>query len=412
MSLSEADVVIVGAGAAGIAAAKRLASAGLSFVVCEARSRVGGRAWTVRDRGPFPFDLGCGWLHSADINPWTRIAEAEGLNVDRSAPPWQRSALENSFSAAEQREYHAAIREFYEKLDEAVEAGGPDRSLAAFLVPGGKWNARFDSISTYINGVELGSVSLVEYGRYEDTETNWRVMEGYGAAMERYAAGLPLAFDCAVRTIDHAGSRVKLVTSRGDIAARGVIVTVSTALIAEETIRFVPALPEKVRAASNLPMGLADKLFLSLAPGNEFPKDSRLFGKIYPSGAATYHLNPFGRPLIEAYFGGKLARELEAGGEAAFGDFAVEDLVSLIGSDFRAKITPLAASAWERDPFARGSYSYARVGHADERAVLAAPVNGRLFFAGEATSRGSFSTAHGAYETGLRAAEEVLRAFS
>jgi monoamine oxidase len=163
-------------------------------------------------------------------------------------------------------------------------------------------------------------------------------------------------------------------------------------------------------AAQNLPLGLADKLFLSLERAEEFEKDSRLFGATDRTATATYHLRPFGRPQIEVYFGGRCAADLEASGENAFFDFAVSQLVGLLGSKFAQRVKQIRIHRWRADPFARGSYSYAIPGMADRRAVLAAPVDGRLFFAGEACSRADFSTAHGGWETGITAAEQVLHA--
>src|SRR5262249_44915041 len=117
---------------------------------------------------------------------------------------------------------------------------------------------------------------------------------------------------------------------------------------------------------------------------------------------------PFGRPLIEGYFGGRLARDLEAGGEAAFATFAADEVASLLGEGIRKRLHPIAASAWARDPYARGSYSHALPGHADARRTLAEPVDARLFFAGEACSVHDFSTAHGAYRTGIAAADAAV----
>jgi monoamine oxidase len=155
-------------------------------------------------------------------------------------------------------------------------------------------------------------------------------------------------------------------------------------------------------------LGLADKLFLSLENAEEFEKDSRLFGATDRTATATYHLRPFGRPQIEVFFGGTLAAELEQAGERAFFDFSVSELTGLLGSAFSLRVKPIHIHRWAADPFARGSYSYARPGMADCRAKLAASVNNRLFFAGEACSPGDFSTAHGGWITGVAAAEQVL----
>jgi monoamine oxidase len=122
----------------------------------------------------------------------------------------------------------------------------------------------------------------------------------------------------------------------------------------------------------------------------------------------SYHLRPFGQPCIEGFFGGSFAQALEDAGEGALAAAAVDEIAALLGNDFRRKLKPLAGSRWAHDPFARGSYSHALPGHARDRAVLAVPVEGRLFFAGEATSPNFFSTAHGARDSGERAAGEAL----
>ncbi len=137
--------------------------------------------------------------------------------------------------------------------------------------------------------------------------------------------------------------------------------------------------------------------------------EARLIGSTDRAATGSYHLRPFGRPLVEGYFGGRLAHELEQEGEAAFLQFARDEFASVFGSDVRKRLHLVAVSAWGADPFARGSYSYAQVGKADARAALAQPVDGRLFFAGEACSARDFSTAHGAYATGVAAAEAVIR---
>jgi monoamine oxidase len=201
-------------------------------------------------------------------------------------------------------------------------------------------------------------------------------------------------------------------SGKGAMTADAVIVTIPSTLIAREAIAFTPALPDKLAAAAALPLGHDDKLFLSLAQSDEFEKDSRLFGRTDRAGTGAYHMRPFGRPLIECYYGGSLAEDLERGGPQAFFEFAKEELVNLLGSDFAKRIAPVAEHSWGIDPFAGGAYSYAKPGYADCRTVLAAPVDGRLFFAGEACSVDDFSTAHGAYLTGIAAADDVLKCMS
>jgi len=409
MPISDVEVVIVGGGAAGIAAARRLHDAAVDCLLIEARARLGGRSWTVTDDSGFALDLGCGWLHSADRNPWLKVAEEQGAGIDRTPPPWMRHGLDIGFSPAEQEEFDEASAQFFARLEQAAREE-TDVSGAAALEPCNRWNALINAISTYISGAEWDRVSAKDFDRYDQTGINWRVVEGLGTVIRNYAAGLPHKLDCRVAKIDHRGKRVRIETDKGLIAADQVIITIPSSLLAKERIAFAPALPQKTHAALGLPLGLDNKLFIGLERAEEFDHDVRVFGHTDRAATGVYHLRPFGRPQIEAYFGGPLAWELEAHGDGAFFDHAVTELTGLFGNDFRRRLKPLCLHRWGADPFSLGSYSYAQPGFADCRQELAAPVDERLFFAGEACSTEDFSTAHGAWHTGVRAAGEVMAA--
>jgi monoamine oxidase len=414
MSLpSEVDIAIIGAGAAGLGAAHALKDSPLSVIVLEARDRVGGRGYTIMAAPDVIFDIGCGWLHSADKNSFVKIAEQLNFEIDKSHPPWREQTFGDVFPQKERAEFIEALEAFHDRAEEAAKSGR-DSAASLYLDPGNRWNPMIDAISTYVNGSELDSVSIIDTYAYEDTEINWRVRRGYGALMAAYGARGPLALNTQVTLIDHSGKRVRIETSQGALTARKVIVTVPTNLIADQTIRFHPALPVKVDAAAGLPLGLADKVMLALDEPQEskgaLPKDGNLRGATMRSAMGTYHLRPFGQPCIEGFFGGRFALALEDAGDGALAAQAIDEIVGFLGNDFRRKLKPLAESRWAHDPFARGSYSHALPGHAGKRAVLAAPVDGRLFFAGEATSPNFFSTAHGARDSGERAAKEVLAA--
>ena len=268
MPRSDVDVVVVGGGAAGIAAARRLREAAIDCLIVEARPRLGGRAWTVIDESGYGLDLGCGWLHSADRNPWVKIAQEQGAEIDKSRPPWARRSLGVGFPPAEQQDFQAAMNAFFTRLEGAAESAG-DAPAGNFLEPGCRWNGLINALSTYISGAEWDRVSAKDFDRYHDTGVNWRVVKGYGALIRTCGENLPAELDCAVRAIDHRGKRLRIETAKGTIAADQVIVTIPSTLIAAERLLFTPALPEKTEAARGLPLGLADKLFCrSNAPRN------------------------------------------------------------------------------------------------------------------------------------------------
>lgn len=399
------DVLVIGAGAAGLGAARTLHDAGIRVAILEARNRVGGRAFTANHG--WPLDMGAGWLHSADRNPLVHLAESLGFAIDRSTPPWQKANDQPDFPRAEQREFRKAMDAFFERLETAPRQP-EDLPASTLLEPGNRWNPMIDAVSTYVNGTELDGLSVKDFDNYHNTEVNWRVERGYGALMEKIAEGLTIFFKHLVQEIDHSGETMRVTTAAAQFSAARVIVAVPTNVIASGVLAFTPALPDKLNAAAHLPLGHDNKLFLSLDGAEEFEVDSRIYGRSETSATASYHIRPFGRPLIEAYFGGRLAHELEAQGLEGFARFAIDQLAATLGDGIRKRLKPIAVSSWSSDPYAGGSYSHALPGHWDKRAVLAAPVGAKLYFAGEACSAHDFSTVHGAWITGVEAARAIL----
>ena len=350
------------------------------------------------------FDLGCGWLHSADKNSFVEIAEQLDFEIDKTRPPWREQAFDKAFPPRERADFIEALDEFYDRAEEAagrLAKSGRDSAANICLEPGNRWNPMIDAISTYINGCELDQVSLLDMDAYEDTDINWRVRRGYGALMAAYGAHCPLALNMqghADRSFRQARADRDLAghadgrqgdRHRADQSDRRRGDSLSSGPARESRRRARPAARPRRQgdAGAGSAGGRCRRTAICAAP------------PCAPRWAAI-HLRPFGQPCIEGFFGGRFAQQLEDAGHGALAAQAIDEIVALLGSDFRRKLKPLAESRWAHDPFARGSYSHALPGHAGERAVLAAPVDGRLFFAGEATSPNFFSTAHGARDSG------------
>jgi monoamine oxidase len=403
--VADADVVIVGAGAAGIGAARRLVAAGKSVLIVEASDRIGGRAWTLNVDG-MALDLGCGWLHSAERNPWTRIADETGFAIDRTPTSWGEQYRDLGFTPAEQQAAGAA----YEAFDRSLRETPPPSDRAAdALPPQGPWNCYIDALSSYINGAGLATLSVADYLAYDDaaSDTNWRLPAGYGTLVSASLPRCAVRLSTPVRAIDLDARDVRLRTDRGDIFAPAAIVTVSTVVLAGGKVRLPSALDDHLHAATQLPLGLADKLFLGFDDPS-IPADSHLIGNPRRADTGSYYLRPFGRPVIECFFGGSGAAALEHEGLDGAAAFAVDELAVLLGSAVRKRLRLIAGSAWKRADGFGGSYSHALPGCHGARATLAQPHDGRLFFAGEACSTTDFSTAHGAYQTGIAAADAIL----
>jgi monoamine oxidase len=408
---TEVDIVIVGGGAAGIAAARRLDNSGLSTLLLEASARLGGRAWT-HEIGGFPLDLGCGWLHSADRNPWSCIAEAGNFAIDRREAAWGSQYADLGFPERKQRAAKKAIADWQDRLPTLICTS----DCAGDALPSdGEWNAYIRAICGFGSGVGPDHMSARDYLTYDlaCTYRNWRLLAGYGTLI---ATSLPTStaarLATPVQTIAEHQQGLVVTTPAGSVLARAVILTVSTNILAGNSIDLPSRLDPWRHAASRLPLGNNEKLFLQLDGETPFMSETHLIGDPYDSQTCDYYIQPFGWPVIECYLGGDSAKVVAQQGIVAGFDLAIEQLVKLMGSDIRPNLKPLAASDWSRLDRIGGAYSYALPGQSDARHLLAQPWQDRIFFAGEATHPHDFSTAHGAHDSGVRAAEEVIAVLS
>jgi monoamine oxidase len=403
------DAVVVGAGAAGLVAARHLVQAGLAVRVLEARHRVGGRAWTEQDTFGAPIDRGCAWLHSADRNPWTQYARQHGFTVIERSPDWQQWIGRERVSP----ERRARLDADWDRAEQAIAAAaraGHDVPASGVLPPDLEFRPLFDAIMSWMMGVDTPNLSTADFAASEDTDVNWAVREGLGAVVASVAHGLDVALDCPATVIDWSGARVCVATARGILECRAVVVTVPTTLLARGEPRFTPSLPvEYTEAFAGLPLGVANKVFFEFTPG-ALPLEGMVNVVANATAARTVSVTvrPAGHELLLAYFGGDYARELEAQGglEAA----AREELVRLFGADLGRRIRRSTATAWVGDPWARGSYSAARPGFAHCRKVLARPVAERVFFAGDACTIDTFGAIHGAWASGAESARRLVAA--
>ena len=230
------------------------------------------------------------------------------------------------------------------------------------------------------------------------------------------AASLPrpvnLLLATPIRAIALDRTGVILTTPGGPVRARAAILTVSTAVLASGAIGLPRGLDAWRSAAAGLPLGRNEKVFLEIADDKLFDPETHALGDPRDPRTGSYYIRPFGRPVIECFLGGDGARVVEEAGQVAAFAHATDQLAALFGSHVRRALRPLVVTSWTRDAHIGGAYSSALPGHAAARADLARPYENRLFFAGEATHPFDFSTAHGAYHSGIRAAEEAMAALA
>jgi len=405
------DVVVICAGAAGTGAARGLVEAGLKVLVLEALPRIGGRAFTQKAAGSV-VDLGCGWLHSADRNPWVGLAGEIGFDVDRGPSAWGDQFRDLGFTQSEREDAYLA----FERWTKRVATNPPHSDVAADAIdPADGWTSYLQALSGYISGDELERISCKDYAAYDEasTDLNWRVPAGYGTLV---SAAMPaqaiVSLSTPIEAIALEGRRIEVKTASGAVRAKAVIVTTSTNVLAGDSIRWPSALDTWRQAAQRLPLGWNEKLFFEITGSAPFEDETHLIGDPRDASTGSYYIRPFGQPVIECYLGGAGARLVaDEGSEAVFAR-ATDQLVRLFGGDIRRNLRPLIASDWARTASIGGAYSHALPGQADARIALAKPFDERVFFAGEATDTTDFSTAHGALQSGQRAAREVIAALT
>ena len=402
------DVAVIGAGAAGLAAARELRESGLTVALLEASHRIGGRAYTEEVAPGVFFDLGCHWMHSASRNPFVALADHHGFHYRKET--WSRAMYlgDRWATPAEQDQRADHFDRVYETIDRLADQDA-DMAVLEVTPRESRWSALFDYWFSIVNSVDPDQCSVRDVSRYLDTYENWPLREGYGNLLARVAADQPVTLNCKVERIEHGHTLLRLHTTQGVLVARRVLVTVSTGVLNAGDILFDPPLPDwKQTAIAALPLGNHNRICLHL-DGNPFGDDHpRAFSMerqaAQPMGI---QLRPFGYDHVIGFTGGRFATWLERAGMAASVDLVTEHLASALGNDIPRRIVGHTVTAWGGDPWVKGAYSAALPGAGEARSALARDVDGRLFFAGEATHPHFFATCHGAWLSGLRAAQEL-----
>ena len=406
------QVVIVGAGAAGIGAGLALLKAGVAFVILEAKDRVGGRAYSEAASLGHLWDHGCHWLHSADQNPLRAIADKLGHRYQ----PVQRGATAPMFVGGRWNMEASERLKVWDYL-ELVATSGKDVASSDFIAAGDPLAPLLRHWMKLMTSAEPEEVSALDYGRYEDTHVNLPVADGYGALVARLAAALPIVLNSPVSWIAEAGTRMRVETPTGIIATDQVIVTASINVLTSGTMRFSPGLPAAFRdALAAVPCGTYEKMAVAVKDGTFADFSPGYCDIVDPAGSEPVNMevSPFGRPIAIGHIAGNFARDLVKAGDQARIDFFIEKLVSGFGADIRGKITATATTGWTLDPFIRGGYASARPGRAEARVEMIEADLGALQFAGEAFHASANATAHGAFlsgqAAGLKAARNLGRA--
>ena len=414
------DVIIIGAGAAGLAAARELSGAGKTVALLEARQRIGGRIWTTHTPDlPLPIELGAEFIHGEAQETFAVVQAAALLAYQLPDDHW--------WSA---RGKWSRIDDFWAKLNRIlarIPAGAHDISFADFLARQRNLAPRVRKLAlAFVEGYHAShadriSAASLRASDGEQEPKQFRIANGYDALLEWLRTGIDpqrsdVRLGSEVTEVRWKRGEVEVRTRRGDVfRARAAVVTIPIGVWkAPGGITFDPPLREKQRAIEKLEVGHVVKIVFRFRERfweeDETPRNFvHSTDRFVPT---WWTAAPVRAPLLTGWAGGHAADALLAEGPAAITDRALDSLASTFGRK-RREIDALLDSAhmhdWQADPFSRGAYSYTAVGGQRAHSALAKPVAGTLFFAGEATSSDETGTVSGAIVTGKRAAKELLR---
>jgi monoamine oxidase len=390
-----------------MAAAKELQRLEHDFLLLEASHRIGGRAYTEELITGIPFDLGAHWIMAPSVNPLMPLAERQLMRLveaDRhytaaryfEDDAWLPDAAAREFGAYWDKQFDTLAR---------VRNGGQDTSVLDSIDNNDRWAPYFYMFYAQDFTRDVDQASVLDTLNYVREENDLAVPDGLGNLLALYGENVPVSLNSAVRRIDCSKSKIVLDTTKGLIKAEKVILTVSTGVLSARQIEFVPNLPDwKLEAIDGLPLGSCTRVALMFAEPvlhdlpSEFTVDTSGDGPIH------FRNRPFGRNYVEIAVGGRTAAWMEKSGQKATVAFILEKLRRVAGRQAVPHPVQQIVSAWDGDNCIRGAYSCARPGAADQRPLLACPIDNRLFFAGEATSRNYYASVNGACSSGREAA--------
>lgn len=419
--------LIIGAGLSGLAAAQKLTAAGHNVVVLEGRDRIGGRIWTSTRWPELPLDLGASWIHGVKGNPLTSLADR--IQAKRIATSYDSAIVYDVNGDPLGEDAEESLEEIREQLLERLKKAQDNDKDVSVLSVAEKLLADLDDddpkTERYFNFVLSGNIEQEYAGSAEELSAHWYdsakhypgndalFVSGFHEITKHLSQGLQIETSQEVQEIHWQETPIRVVTTKQEFTADRVIVTLPLGVLKAGSVRFIPPLPEKKQTAiATLGMGVLNKCYLRF-PEVFWPNDVDWLEYIAEEHGEWTEWVSFarttGQPVLLGFNAGTRGREIEALTDEEIVESAMQTLRILYGDDI-PEPTDFQITRWASDPFARGSYSFCSVGSTPEmRRELARPLDGKLFFAGEATNVDYYGTADGACQSGLRVADEVLR---
>ncbi len=417
-SSSDFDVIVIGAGASGLAATSELLNAGKKVVCLEASNRIGGRVFTDNKIFGEPYDLGALWLENGDYNPFKIYGEKNSkFNVYK-----ERS--EEMYSVYNGNKRTSQEDELWKIYDGAqAEIAKTRKDIAPIEVVPFQDQRWFDTAHLILGpwqmGKDFSNYSCKDFNFDYEIPTStaeWHCEEGYGSLVSDMYKDIPVSLNSKVKEIDWSGSGVKVISEKGTLNAKKCIITVSNGVLASGQIKFTPKLnSEKEESFRKISMGHYNRITFKFKKlFKKKAKDSYLYYNIDSQNAPSPKgivgaINVSGTKLCMFDSGGEFGNELAKEGDAATLDFGLNELKKIFGSKIDKDLINSHVKNWSTDPLFLGSWASAEPGAFDYREILRQPIGDRIYFAGEAIAR-DWGTVHGAQDSGIITAKNIINA--
>ena len=413
-TVTNPDVVIIGAGIAGLEAAKTLLNKGVSFLVVEANYRIGGRVHTNNKIFGVPFDTHAHWMMVPRKNPLIDYAKEVGFNIYEDLGKQKYFVGDREASKDELADLSITYKAFNKKIKESVYSGAVGEDDNARTALGEDF---FKRPWGYTVASDYGVWNMAQNS--EDWSPNdwwnsiggddWFCAEGYGSVVAHYGQDVPVALGTAVREIGWHSDGVKVVTSVGTINAKAAILTVSVGVLAANHIKFTPQLPvEKQEAIDGIDMAVMNYIGLHFTDDVfNFGADTYVYEQQHDENGVGYLANLNNTNLVYGYVGGDQAKAIEKEPMDVAIAYGLDGMKSMLGNEIEKKFIKGYATACGRFPFYEGAYSTAKPGKQPMRAVLRETLADKLFFSGEATHRVQWGTVNGGLYSGRDSANQV-----
>lgn len=407
---ADTDVVIVGAGSAGIAAARVLSEKGINFVILEAKNQIGGRAFTDTKSFGKPFDLGCTFQHQSEKNPYVSYARSNNFPIG-PLPADENTQVWISGSELTGDQYEDIERRYQEYKAATEKAGRAGRDISVAQAVSSLPKTKYDKMvgQWLVPGSEPAKISVLDWWNGV-AGTDQFSPAGYGTIVRHFGRNLKVSLNTEVKQIDWSGSGVKVTTNKGTIDAKQCIVTVSNGVLASGAIKISPGLTRRDEAVRGIPMAHYTTVGLKFAKRKVLPaiSNSWLHSMNDQNTCLSWMGDIGGSGVLRMNILGDQAAQIEGGGEKATTAFAVAELKKVLGSASVPRLQRAVASSWSRDPHVLGAWSAASPGFGKKRAELRKSAGERLHFAGEACHENMYGTCHGARLSGEKVARAVV----